>query len=72
MELMFSSYLYLYCIFAYRDNQKKLIVTPVRRSTRLSRSAYTSTPGIKMCSSLRELDSPDRSLIDFQNNKALY
>ncbi|KAJ8919855.1 hypothetical protein NQ315_006384 [Exocentrus adspersus] len=54
------------------DDQKKLVATPVRRSTRLSRSAYTSTPGVKICSSLQELDALDRELLDFQKNKALF
>ncbi|KAG5877341.1 hypothetical protein JTB14_030712 [Gonioctena quinquepunctata] len=51
------------------STETKLIVTPVRRSTRVSRSAYTSTPGVKECSTLRELHSPEWANIDFHNNK---
>lgn len=57
-------------LYIFRDGEKKLVATPVRRSTRLSRSIYTITPGVKMCSSLKELDSPERIQVDFQNNKA--
>ncbi|XP_018564806.1 uncharacterized protein LOC108906124 [Anoplophora glabripennis] len=52
-------------------NEKKFVATPVRRSTRLSRSAYTSTPSIKLCSSLQELETTDREMLDFKKNKAL-
>ncbi|KAJ8985539.1 hypothetical protein NQ317_019922 [Molorchus minor] len=54
-----------------QEDQLKFVATPVRRSTRLSRSAYTSTPGIKICSSLQELDTGDRNLLDFKKNGAL-
>lgn len=47
------------------------MVTPVRRSTRLSRSFYTSTPGIKMCSSLNELDTEEKQKMLFVPNPAL-
>nr|XP_023023447.1 uncharacterized protein LOC111511647 [Leptinotarsa decemlineata] len=52
------------------DTEPKLVATPVRRSTRLSRSAYTCTPGVKVCSSLRELESPERMNLDFRKNSA--
>ncbi|KAF7265294.1 hypothetical protein GWI33_021284 [Rhynchophorus ferrugineus] len=49
----------------------KLIVTPVRRSTRLSRSGYVSTPGVKLCMSLKEVDNIDNIDVSFEKNKAL-
>ncbi|KAJ8928107.1 hypothetical protein NQ314_019333 [Rhamnusium bicolor] len=54
------------------EDAKTLIATPVRRSTRLSRSTYTSTPGVKICSSLRDLGASDMEMIDFKKNKALF
>ncbi|XP_044758724.1 uncharacterized protein LOC123316615 [Coccinella septempunctata] len=49
----------------------RLLVTPVRRSTRLSRSLYTSTPGTKICSSIQELNSDEKHKMVFQPNAAL-
>ncbi|XP_050304918.1 uncharacterized protein LOC126742311 [Anthonomus grandis grandis] len=51
-----------------KPETKKFVVTPVRRSTRLSRSGYVNTTGIKLCSSLKDLSSED---IEFKKNKAL-
>lgn len=52
------------------QNVKKLVATPVRRSTRMSRSAYISTPGVKLCSSLKEANLSSEE-IDFKKNNAL-
>ncbi|CAH0561996.1 unnamed protein product [Brassicogethes aeneus] len=49
------------------ETDKKLVVTPVRRSTRLSRSNYVSTPGVQLYSSLREISDD----VSFQSNNAL-
>ncbi|KAJ3661202.1 hypothetical protein Zmor_005610 [Zophobas morio] len=51
--------------------EKRVFATPVRRSTRLSRSAFTSTPGIHIYSSLQELDASVRDNLNFQCNSAL-
>ncbi|KYB28298.1 hypothetical protein TcasGA2_TC032638 [Tribolium castaneum] len=51
--------------------QKKLVATPVRRSTRRSRSAFTTTPKIQIYSSLQDIDSPVRCALDFKCNNAL-
>ncbi|XP_044253740.1 uncharacterized protein LOC123004488 [Tribolium madens] len=51
--------------------QKKLIATPVRRSTRCSRSAFTTTPKIQIYSSLQDIDSSIRCTLDFKCNNAL-
>ncbi|XP_031347690.1 uncharacterized protein LOC116174053 [Photinus pyralis] len=56
---------------ANADNEKKYRATPVRRSTRLTPSRYRSTPKVKICSSLRELDDSVRSNIDFHGNTEL-
>ncbi|GLV33860.1 hypothetical protein CBL_11256 [Carabus blaptoides fortunei] len=50
----------------------KFIATPVRRSTRASRSGYTSTRGVTICTSLKQLDSPIRNSLQFKANKALH
>jgi hypothetical protein len=51
--------------------ERKLVATPVRRSTRLSRSGFVSTPGIKIFSSLQDVDSCIRSTLNFECNNAL-
>lgn len=48
-------------------SETKLVATPVRRSTRLSKSGYVSTPGVKLCMSLKEIDTEE---IQFEKNKA--
>ncbi|XP_045464340.1 uncharacterized protein LOC123673738 isoform X2 [Harmonia axyridis] len=53
------------------NSSSRLLVTPVRRSTRLSRSLYTSTPGTKLCSTIQELNSDEKQKMTFQPNSAL-
>ncbi|KAF2896739.1 hypothetical protein ILUMI_09435 [Ignelater luminosus] len=52
-------------------SDKKYLITPVRRSTRRSRSGFTSTPGIQICASLQELDKKVCDNSDFRINNAL-
>ncbi|KAL3276198.1 hypothetical protein HHI36_020916 [Cryptolaemus montrouzieri] len=57
--------------YAKDGNLSRILVTPVRRSTRLNRSGYTSTPGVNICSSLQEMDSQIKSQMIFHGNEAL-
>ncbi|CAH2020233.1 unnamed protein product [Acanthoscelides obtectus] len=53
-------------------NQKlKIVVTPVRRSSRLSPSVYTSTPGVKLYNSINDMEPSEKKNMSFVKNKAL-
>nr|CAI5853431.1 unnamed protein product [Callosobruchus analis] len=54
-----------------KNNDLKILVTPVRRSSRQSHSIYTSTPGVKLYNSINEIESPNKNNMDFVKNKAL-
>ncbi|VEN35056.1 unnamed protein product [Callosobruchus maculatus] len=54
-----------------KNNDLKIMVTPVRRSSRTSHSIYTSTPGIKLYNSITEIESPNKNNMDFVKNRAL-
>ncbi|KAL1509819.1 hypothetical protein ABEB36_004499 [Hypothenemus hampei] len=53
------------------QSNKNYLVTPVRRSTRLSRSGYVNTPGLQLCRSLKDINLSSED-IHFQPNKALF
>lgn len=53
------------------ENTPQYLARPVRRSTRLSRSGFVSTPGVKLCSSLNEVDESVRKNMSFKGNKLL-
>ncbi|KAH1020684.1 hypothetical protein HUJ04_010299 [Dendroctonus ponderosae] len=52
------------------NTEATLFITPVKRSTRISRGGYANTPGLRLCDSLKDLDLNSEEF-QFKKNDAL-
>lgn len=69
---VFKSTIIQFAVTERAKNERRMLeVTPIKRSTRKSKSGYILTPGIKICTTFSEVEDISQGNVIFKTNKQI-